>query len=192
MQMFAAWLTFVRRHWLWLVALNMLSLSWWFFSQGVTAEAQVAYRTEHLRKALAAKSSDRFYTFLSDEYSDQWGLSGDELRLAVRDVNAQFFDLKVEWENPALTVADNTAVLRARPKLDGRALSPVGDFMLREARKFQEPFEFHWQKEGIWPWSWKIVRIAQPDLELPRGYRPGILSEPMEGQGLNLQQLLNR
>lgn len=191
MHMFTAWLNFLRRRWRWIVALNVLYGLWWFLNQGVTAQGQVERRMEGLRQALASKSSDRVFTYLSPEYQDQWGFSGEELRLAVRDVNAQFYDLRVEWENPELSVNDGTAVLKTRPWIEGRSLSPVGEFILREARRFREPFEFHWRKEGIWPWSWKLVRIAQPDLELPRGYRPGMFSEE-SFQSLNLQDLLNR
>lgn len=189
--MFTAWINFVRRRWRWIVALNVLSLAWWFLSQGVTAQSQVAHRTEALRQALASKNSEQVFSFLSEDYADQWNLSGDQLRLAVRDVNAQFLTLQVQWEDPQLTVDGRTATLTAKPRLEGKTLTAVGEYMLRESRRFQAPFEFHWQKEGIWPWSWKVTRLAQPELQIPSGYRPGMLSEASSGTGLDFSRLLN-
>jgi hypothetical protein len=49
--------------------------------------------------------------------------------------------------------------------------------MLTMTRQLDQPFSFHWKKEGWWPWTWRLVNITNPALELPDGYRPGMFSE---------------
>jgi hypothetical protein len=68
-------------------------------------------------------------------------------------------------------------IYTATMRLNGRSLTPVGEMMLSMTRQLDQPFSFHWKKEGWWPWTWRLVNITNPALELPDGYRPGMFSE---------------
>jgi len=174
----------LRHHWHWVLALPVVALGGWMLSQGVTAEGQVKVRTEKFRRALSDKNSNRAWTMVSASYRDQWGLDRDGLRLAINDVTTQFLALDVQWSEPEMERKDREVLVKARPHLAGRSVTPVGEMILQRAAKIHEPFVFRWEKEGWWPWSWHLRSIQCPALEIPDGYRPGMLS----GRSFSLDQ----
>jgi hypothetical protein len=167
----------LRHHWHWVISIPVVALGGWMVSQGVTAEGQVKVRTEKFRQALSDKNSNRAWTMVSASYRDQWGLDRDGLRLAINDVTTQFLALDVQWSEPEMERRDRAVLVKARPHLAGRSVTPVGEMILQRAAKIHEPFVFRWEKEGWWPWSWHLCSIQCPALEIPDGYRPGMLSE---------------
>jgi len=176
--MLPAVLGFLRRSWRWLLCLQIAALVFWLLSQGVTAESQVRHRAEGFRRALADGRSAKAWHMVSADYRDQWGMDRDQIGSALRDVSRQFLTLRVEWADPQFVAGlDRTMTLTTLPRLDGRAISPVGEMMLSTARRLDQPFTFHWKKEGWWPWTWRVVSITNPDLELPAGYSPGMFSD---------------
>lgn len=126
---------------------------------------------------------------VSKSYRDQWGMDRDQIGSAFRDVSRQFLTLRVEWADPQFAAGPNdTITLTTKPKLDGKSISPIGEVMLSTARRLDQPFTFHWKKEGWWPWTWRLVNITNPDLELPAGYSPGMLSD----KPISLEEAMGR
>lgn len=39
--------------------------------------------------------------------------------------------------------------------------------VLGRVNSMNQPWKLHWRKEGLWPWTWKVVRLEQPDVVLP-------------------------
>lgn len=151
--------------------------AWWFGSHGLTAESQVRKRSEKLRLVFVDRDPKMARRLISDRYLDQWGMNREQLRLAVNDVTSQFRSLNVEWIDPELRAADGKATITARARVTGRPSTPVGDMMLSAAEGLRQPFVFHWEKEGLWAWTWRLVRIDNVDYELPPDYTPGMFSE---------------
>jgi len=171
-------LRFVRGSWRWLVTFQVVAVVGWLLSQGVTAESQVAHRSEAFRRALADGRSARAMSLISDDYRDPWGMGREEMGAALRDIIRQFLTLRVEWGDPQFAAGPEGGMrLTAKLRLEGKSLTPVGEMMLSMARQLNEPFTFHWKKEGWGPWSWRLVSITHPELELPAGYTPGMFSE---------------
>jgi hypothetical protein len=171
-------LEFLRRSWRWLVVFQVLSGLVWLCSQGVTSESQVRHRAGNFRQALADGRSVKAWHMVSTTYEDQWGLNRDQIGSALRDITRQFLSLQVEWIDPQVSAGpDATVIYTATMRLNGRSLTPVGEMMLSLTRQLDQPFSFHWKKEGWWPWTWRLVNITNPALELPDGYRPGMFSE---------------
>lgn len=169
---------FWRRSWRWLISFQVAALVAWLLSQGVTAESQVRHRAEGFRRALADGRSAKAWHMVSTDYRDQWSMDRDQIGSALRDVSRQFLTLRLEWADPQLAAgADGAVALTTMPRLDGRAISPIGEMMLSAARQLDQPFTFHWKKEGWWPWTWRLVNITNPALELPSGYTPGMFSD---------------
>ena len=176
--MLSAVIRFVRRSWRWLLALQALSFLVWLLSQGVTAESQVRHRSEAFRRALAEGRSAKAWNMVSAEYQDKWGMNKDQIGAAFRDVSRQFLTLRIDWTDPQFAPGpDGGYTLTTVPHVDGRSFSPVGEVILSTARQFREPFTFHWKKEGWWPWTWRLVSISHPELEIPSGYTPGMFSD---------------
>ena len=176
--MLSATLGFLRRSWRWLVTFQLAALIVWLLSQGLTAESQVRHRAEAFRRALAEGRSAKAWHMVSADYRDQWDMDRDQIGSALRDVSRQFLTLRVEWVDPRYeAAADGGLTLTTVPRLDGKSLTPVGEMMLSTARRLEQPFTFHGKKEGWWPWTWRIVNITNPALEIPEGYTPGMFSD---------------
>lgn len=175
--MFSDWLSMLRRWWLWIVVFQLAILAFWLVSQGLTAESQVQRRAEKFRLAIADKNPEKARRMVSERYRDKWDMNPDELGLAVKDVTSQFLSLTVQWVDPVIVAADGKATITARAKVDGRPLTPVGNMMLNAANQLREPFVFRWEKEGWWPWTWRLVAIENVDYEFPSGYTPGMFSD---------------
>jgi hypothetical protein len=176
--MLAAILGFMRRSWRWLVTFQAAAVVVWLLSQGLTAESQVRHRAEAFRRALAEGRSAKAWHMVSAEYRDQWNMDRDQVGSALRDVSRQFLTLRVDWVDPRFErTADGGVAMTTLPRLEGKSLTPVGEMMLSTARRLEQPFTFTWRKEGWWPWTWRLVSITNPDLEIPQGYSPGMFSD---------------
>jgi hypothetical protein len=176
--MLSATLGFLRRSWRLLVTFQLAALVAWLLSQGLTAESQVRHRAEGFRRALAEGRSAKAWHMVSADYRDQWSMDRDQIGSALRDVSRQFLTLRVEWVDPRYEAApDGGMALTTVPRLEGKSLTPIGEMMLSTARQLEQPFTFHWKKEGWWPWTWRIVKITNPALEIPAGYTPGMFSD---------------
>lgn len=176
--MISAALGFLRRSWRWLLAFQFAALVVWLLSQGVTAESQVRHRAEGFRRALADGRSAKAWNMVSPDYRDQWTMDRDQIGSALRDVSRQFLTLRLEWTEARYDrTPDGAIALTTTPRLDGKPLTPIGEMMLSTARRLDQPFTFHWKKEGWWPWTWRLVNITNPSLEIPDGYSPGMFSD---------------
>lgn len=176
--MISAALGFLRRSWRWLLAFQVAALVVWLLSQGVTAESQVRHRAEGFRRALTDGRSAKAWNMVSAEYRDQWSMDRDQIGSALRDVSRQFLTLRLEWTEARFDrLPDGTMALTTTPRLDGKPLTPIGEMMLSTARRLDQPFTFHWKKEGWWPWTWRLVNITNPSLDIPDGYTPGMFSD---------------
>ncbi len=115
---------------------------------------------------------------VSTDYRDQWTMDRDQIGSALRDVSRQFLTLRLEWTEARYDrTPDGAIALTTTPRLDGKPLTPIGEMMLSTARRLDQPFTFHWKKEGWWPWTWRLVNITNPSLEIPDGYSPGMFSD---------------
>jgi hypothetical protein len=45
-----------------------------------------------------------------------------------------------------------------------------------KALELQEMTRFLWKREAWRPWSWQLVSVQNPALDIPSDYRPGNLS----------------
>lgn len=148
----------------------------WFVSHGLTTETQVTKRKEQFRQALQEKNVRKALSMVSHGYRDQWGFSREDVGNAFRDVTSQFLTVQLEFRDEQLTERSGEIDFSARLRLNGQPLTPVGTMMSTQANQHREPFTFTWRKEGWWPWSWKLVTTASPELELPANYQPGMFS----------------
>ena len=120
----------------------------------------------------------RCHGMISEAYSDRWGFDRKDISLALQDVGGQFIiSLTIDWTTREISPpeADEGHAVIGTMRLDGRG-GPAVDYILREARAFTaQPFTFRWRREGLMPWSWKLVSIDHPTVEVPAGYTPGDL-----------------
>ena len=113
---------------------------------------------------------------ISTSYSDRWGFGRNDISLALKDVGSQFvISLLIGWETEAIEEVEGAFEIVGKMDIDGRG-GPAVELILAEARRYtSRPFTFHWKREGLLPWKWKLQSIDHPTVEVPPGYTPGDL-----------------
>ncbi len=117
---------------------------------------------------------NRVGKLVSDEYGDRFEFGEKELMAAIRDVGGQFiFSLTIDWTLLEKSREGNAVTLRGNIQLDGNGTPAAAEIVRRAQRYRSQPVEFTWQRESAWPWSWRLVEIDLPGLDLPPSYDPG-------------------
>ncbi len=185
--------TWIRARWIFLVLAAVLLAAGWVGLQFRDPEAHVLKRQTRLLKAITEKDLAGFASLVSEGYGDDWGFTRETVCLAMDDVSSQFISLQIDPQKETLTVSGDRAHFTARLRVDGRSLTAPGIGMLSMSASVQEPYVFTWQKESFWPWSWRLVKIENPGLTIPKEYKPGMLrAAAAEGAGTALEKLLDR
>ena len=114
---------------------------------------------------------------ISETYSDRWGFSREDVAAALRDVGGQFvIHLQIDWYRETVSSQEGLYQIVGRMQIDGRG-GPAAELILHQGRAYlNEAFTFHWRREGLMPWKWKLVKMEHPTVEVPPGYQPGDLN----------------
>jgi hypothetical protein len=132
-------------------------------------ERQVARHTQNLFHALEQKNWNAVADFIADDYRDQWNqdraLVIERMRLVLGNgrklhINAADIDCKIdnglgEWRGKVLIESD-----------DAELLATLKD----RVNSLTAPFELRWRHLSGKPWDWKLIRVANSELEIPAGF----------------------
>ncbi|MDF1739318.1 MAG: hypothetical protein P1U86_09170 [Verrucomicrobiales bacterium] len=144
----------------------------------------VAKKQASLIEGIERRSASRIQRLLSEEYSDRWEFTDEEIVEAVVDVGSQFMALVVTAEDQTLEInEDGIAVVTAKLIVSGKPVGPAGQEATKRVNQLKSPFTFTWKKDSFLPTSWRLVKIDNPDLpgEL-YGYEPGDIGRAMRGE----------
>ena len=148
-------------------------------------ERQVARHTENLFRRIEQKKWSGLANLIADDYRDQWnndrGLLLERMRLvlgAVRDfrINATDIDIECKIDNGT---GGNRAPSTGKPGRigvwRGKILIEIGDaefgaVVKEQINSLTAPFELQWRCVSGKPWDWKLIRVSNPDLEIPKGF----------------------
>lgn len=169
-------MNFLRRHWKIVLGIWLLSLLWWGVPRCFDSW-QLEHRQAELLRAIEQRDHKSYADLISLEYADDWHFNSEKITKTMDDVSAQFLTLKIQNANPQWKKEGREAHLSADLSLSGKAVTPIGDLMLGDEARPKSPFVFVWRKEGWGAWTWKLVVIRNPSLEIPESYVPGQLSE---------------
>ena len=130
--------------------------AWWCL--GRSAEAEIlAAQTKFLR-AVEKRDWERVLGMLTDDYMDEWG---HDRQTAVQDARKAlqgFFTIDLTTEVTTLQTAQNLGMIKMTIRIEGNGTG-FSQFVVAKVNQIQEPWFFHWNKTGRWPWDWKVVQI---------------------------------
>ena len=169
-------MNFLLRHWRIVLGIWLLSLLWWGVPRCFDSW-QLEHRQAELLRAIEQRDHKSYADLISLEYADDWHFNSEKITKTMDDVSAQFLTLKIQNANPQWKKEGREAHWSADLSLSGKAVTPIGDLMLGDEARPKSPFVFVWRKEGWGAWTWKLVVIRNPSLEIPESYVPGQLSE---------------
>ena len=142
----------------------------------------VASKQADLIAAIESRNQKKIRKLLADNYMDRWEFSADDAALSIVDIGSQFLTLLILSEGQSLERDGERIVVITELKTEGNAIGPVGNAVVRRINQLDAPFVFKWEKQSLFPTSWRVVEIDNPDLpgEL-YGYKPGDFRRAMQG-----------
>ena len=106
---------------------------------------------------------------IAPDYSDQWNNDralllermrlmlgyGRHLHLNASDVNCKIDNGVGSWRGRIEIESDDPELLA---------------LVKEKVNSLTTPFELQWRRVSRKPWDWKLVRVANPELEIPAGF----------------------
>lgn len=126
---------------------------------------QVRLHSEHLLVALEKKDWSAVQEFLGPSYVDQWGHDRATVVSRLRQVLPYAKNLRIRAREVISHAADGEGEWRARITLEADP-NEVSALILARINPLQEPFTLTWRRASGKPWDWKLVRAANPALQL--------------------------
>ncbi len=134
----------------------------------------LAKRQAALIDGIERRSPARIRRLVSEGYADRWGFDREDLVATMVDAGGQFLVLVITPEDGRWEIGKGRAVATMRLVVGGRSLSPVGQEVMRQANRIEEPFVFTWERQSFLPSSWRLVSVENAGLpDDLYGYEPG-------------------
>ncbi|MEN3942682.1 hypothetical protein WJU23_15380 [Prosthecobacter sp. SYSU 5D2] len=153
--------------WLFLVPglIAIVWLGWWLFGQ--SAEKQVRSAQGKFLVAVEKRNWKKVQSFLADDYSDSYGLNRETAPGTAAEVLKGFLFLTLETSVLPFQPSPSppAAQVQVRIRMDGRGLG-LSPIVMDRVNALQQPWLFHWRKDGPWHWDWKLTRIHHPELQV--------------------------
>ena len=87
----------------------------------------------------------------------------------TREVMRYLRGMRIATQEPVIKVDDRKAAWRAKITIEGDA----GEAMVlikERVNLLGTPFELQWHRRFGKPWDWKLVRVSNPELQLPADF----------------------
>lgn len=143
----------------------------------------LAKRQASLIEGIERRSPPRIQRLAADDYEDRWGFTGEDLAIAMVDAGGQFLALVVKPIDETVVIEDRRATITCRLELGGKPVGPVGQEVMKQINRLEEPFVFTWERKSFLPGSWRLVRVDNASLpDDLYGYEPGDFARAMRGE----------
>jgi hypothetical protein len=132
-------------------------------------ERQVNRHTENLLRKLERKDWAGVGDFVDPSYADQWG---DDRSLVIERLRAAFGyvrNLRVTATDATCAIENGRAIWRGKIRISAEA-GELGIFAEQRLNSLASPFELEWRRASGKPWDWKLVRVGNPELEIPANF----------------------
>ena len=159
-----------RRHFFLLALIPLLLFtSWHFLNPG----AQLKSAQSRLLRALSQKDAAACSKLVHPDYTDQWNFTAKDWPGILQDLRTLSPILEITMVNPAIDSGSGLVDTSLRVQSNG---SPAAGMIAERVTELQEMTRFIWKREAWRPWSWRLVSVQNPVLDIPSDYRPGNLT----------------
>jgi hypothetical protein len=138
----------------------------WLWQQ----ERQIVRHTENLFHKIEQKNWSGVADFIAADYADQWGNDRARVLERMRLVLGYSRHLRINVSEANCRI-DNTGVgfWRGRIAIESDDAELVA-IVKERVNSLTTPFELQWRHLSRKPWDWKLVRVSNPELEIPAGF----------------------
>ncbi len=151
-----------------LLAISFIAVSawagWWLL--GRPPEREMLEAQTALIKALEKRSWSKVSKALSETYTDSWGQNRELAVELGKQALSGFISLGIHEQLLSSRAAEGVGETTFHLQLDGNGMG-FSSVVLGRVNSMNQPWKLNWRKEGLWPWTWKVVRLEQPDVVLP-------------------------
>lgn len=139
-----------------LVLVIGLWLAWWVF--GRSPEAQVRAAQAELIAAIEERDWDELQELLAENYTDAYGHTRESALQDGRKYLSGFFTLTLKTDQTTIQAVPGQGVVKMLLKLEGNGAG-YSQMVLGHVNQLTEPWVFHWNNPGRWPWNWQVTLV---------------------------------
>jgi len=129
---------------------------------------QVDRHTKNLLHDIEQRNWSRVADLIGTDYADQWGndraLVLERMRLVLG--YSHHLRLKAIDPNRKIDNGGRVGLWRSRILIEDDD-SGFGAVVKERVNSLTTPFELQWRHISRKPWDWKLVRVSNPELEIP-------------------------
>jgi len=84
----------------------------------------------------------------------------------MRDVTRYLRGMRIVTKEPVIKIDNRNAVWTAKITIEGEAGEAMA-LVKERINSLGAPFELQWRRISGKPWDWKLIRVSNPELQLP-------------------------
>jgi len=129
-------------------------------------QRQVQRHTQKLFHQVEAKNWSAVSDLIGSDYRDPWNHDRTNVIERMREVMRYLRGTRIVTEEPVIKIDNRKAVWTGKITIEGEA----GEAMTLVKERINSlgmPFELQWRRTSGKPWDWKLVRVSNPELQLP-------------------------
>jgi hypothetical protein len=156
-----------RRHFFLIALIPFLIFGIWHY---LSPTRQLKSCQRRLLEAISQKDAAACARLIHPDYTDQWNFTAADWPEILLDLRKLSPILEINLLNPTFHSANGVVETSLQIKSTG---GPASEIIAARAVELKETSRFLWKRELWRPWSWRLVSVQNPALDLPAGYRPG-------------------
>ena len=160
----------IRLRYFLIALIPVILLAAWHF---LSPTRQLKAAQQRLVEAISSKDARAIAKLIHPGYTDQWSFAAGDWPGLLKDLRALSPILEINLLNPVIDAPNGVVDTSLQVKSTG---GPASEIIAARAIELKEITRFIWKRDGWQPWSWRLVNIQNPALEIPSDYRPGNLS----------------
>lgn len=139
-----------------LVLITSLWFAWWVF--GRSPEAQVRAAQAKLIKAVEDRDWNKVQKMLAENYTDAYGHTHESAVQDGKKYLGGFYTLTLKTDQATVRAAKGQGMVSMMIRLEGNGIG-YSQIVLGHVNQLTEPWIFHWNNPGRWPWDWQVNMI---------------------------------
>lgn len=160
----------IRFRYFFIALIPVVLLAAWHF---LSPARQLKAAQQRLVEAISSKDAPAISKLIHPDYTDQWSFTASDWPGLLKDLRTLSPILEINLLNPVIDAPNSVVDTSLQVKSAG---GPASGIIAARAVELKETTRFLWKRDGWQPWSWRLVSMQNPALDIPPDYRPGHLS----------------
>ena len=129
-------------------------------------QRQIDRHAKNLLHDIEQTNWSRVADLIGTDYADQWGNDRALVLERMRLVLGYSHHLRLNVIDANCKINNGVAFWRGRIVVEGDN-PDLGAAVKERVNSLTTPFELQWRHISRKPWDWKLVRVSNPELEIP-------------------------